>query len=190
MHATTHTHTHSTGRNRPLALDLRSTSNLIYDIQKALSALGREVSMPGLLAAPRALARAITRFVLALTLAMMVSQHISGAMPPPLQQMTLEYSAHSSFQPRSHALDGDLSAGVRVHRDGYSLDVWLVTPLSRHWNQAIVEAPPVTRQLAASGWLSVRKRCTGAPRFERIANKPPLSSNRLTARPMRRAFKV
>ena len=132
---------------------------------------------------PLALARAITRFVLTLTLAVALFQRVAVALPPPDQQLALDLPPESCCQPFTRTISEDLSAGVRVHREnGASLDVWLVTPVSRHWNDAIATAPPLAEQLSASGWLSGQK-SQGRARFERITVPPPLGSLRPKARP-------
>lgn len=77
------------------------------------------------------------------------------------------------------ALSGDLSAGVRIHRGGRSLDVWLVTPHSMHWALAAT-APPLHKQIAALNWplAGTGKFATPAARFERLS-LPPRSAPRL-----------
>ena len=47
---------------------------------------------------------------------------------------------------------GDLSAAVRVHRGGRSIDVWLVTPHSAHWATLAAVSSPLQQQLATKNW--------------------------------------
>ena len=47
----------------------------------------------------------------------------------------------------------DLSAAVRIHKAGAgSVDVWLITPLSRHWNAVVADAPELSAQLKRARW--------------------------------------
>ena len=67
------------------------------------------------------------------------------------------------------AVSGDLSAGVRVHRDGgASFDVWLVTPASARWDP-VRAAQPLAKQLARVQ----RPRGDAPPSGRRLVRLPP-----------------
>ena len=59
----------------------------------------------------------------------------------------------------------DLSAGMRIHRAGRTLDVWMITPHSIHWD-AVTLKPPLAQQLEAADWPPPR--LNDPPRFERL----------------------
>ena len=79
----------------------------------------------------QALAAAITRFALMLSLAFTLTQRAAvAAIPPPSPHLVLDLPPHAVCQPFARTLSGDLSAGVRMHRGDKTLDVWLLTPLT------------------------------------------------------------
>ena len=67
------------------------------------------------------------------------------------------------------SVSDDLSAAVRIYRgDEKSIDVWMITPLSSHWNEAVARAPQLSTQLANARWS--RDGDSEMPRrFQRIA---------------------
>lgn len=83
----------------------------------------------------------------------------------------------------------DLSAGVRVHRgDGRTLDVWLVTPHSVHWDAIAADAPPLDQQLVAVRWppvLSSRTSQRAPVRFERLQSTVPKTAPLRSLRALR-----
>jgi hypothetical protein len=138
----------------------------------------------------QALAAAITRFALMLSLAFTLTQRAAvAAIPPPSPHLVLDLPPHAVCQPFARTLSGDLSAGVRMHRGDKTLDVWLLTPLSQYWNEDVANAAPLSEQLHASGWLDAREKSANTKvRFERIMPPPPGAMMKaLRPRPMLRA---
>ena len=86
----------------------------------------------------------------------------------------------------SAAVSDDLSAAVRVHRGERSIDVWLVTPLSQHWDPTIA-VPGVADQLDALGWPPVGSPVAESPRVQRLivsrASRVPANADVPSFRP-------
>ena len=67
-------------------------------------------------------------------------------------------------------MENDMSACVRVHRGDRAIDVWLVTPLSAHWDEDAV-AQPVAAQLERASW-ALAAAAPGVARFQRRRPAP------------------
>jgi len=112
------------------------------------------------------LARSVCALVLALTLS------CRGAVAAPTAPLLMQPPAVTIQTDRAVPSD-DMSAAVRVHRDGRSLDVWLITPHSIHW-AARARAPPLLEQLEARRWPLPRSGANSFQvRFERLATVIP-----------------
>ena len=109
-----------------------------------------------------------TTLVLALSL-LLCRQNALAAQPS--ASLLLQPPA-ASVQSERAAPTSDLSAAVRMHRDdGLTLDVWLVTPHSVHWDAVAAEdAPPLHEQLKTVSWQPALGGSTGRGRvrFERL----------------------
>ena len=87
------------------------------------------------------------RSVLMVALVLTLARRDAAALSPTLMVRPPSVSVQSRI-----ARNDDLSAGVRVHRGGRTLDVWLVTPHSKHWDALAVGAPPLDQQLESLAW--------------------------------------
>ena len=112
----------------------------------------------------------LQRAMLLSALVLAISRH--RAVPP------ASLTRCSTFQPpmvaiaTHYVVTGDLSTAVRVHRNGRFIDVWLITPHSKHW-QPNAMAPPLFEQLDAVGWQHTTH---GHGRIQRLA--PAVASAR------------
>ena len=107
----------------------------------------------------------LVRMLLVFTLAITLARRGAIAAPPQPTLLAQPPALHVQTERRVPA--NDLSAAVRVHRAGRTLDVWLVTPHSAHWEALAAAALPLHQQLAALRWpLALGKRPKVAPRFE------------------------
>ena len=94
----------------------------------------------------------VLRATLVLALSLLLARQDALAAQPSASLLMQPPAA--SVQSERAVPTSDLSAAVRVHRDGgHTLDVWLVVPLSMHWDAiAADDAPPLHEQLKTVSW--------------------------------------
>ena len=88
---------------------------------------------------------AVTMIALLLSLAQRV-------LPSDLPRSSV-YQPPAVMMHSSHTISEDLSAAVRIHRDGGTMVVLAATPLSEYWETLhFIDAPPLVEQYEAAGF--------------------------------------
>ena len=148
------------------------------------------------LEASRALVSSVARTIFMLLLTLVITQNSAALAAPTVGRRVLSsgWQQPAVGVHTADSLSDDLSAAVRIHRGGRHLDVWLITPLSMHWD-AIKAATDVPQIAAHQSSLSNSWRhdtlASEPARFERLPAKrirPRIRPRVLPASTIAKAF--